>query len=261
LNGRVTCTVEQRIAVVELSRPEKLNALDSEMFTAIVDAGRSLLDRDEISVVVLKGRGRAFCAGLDVSRFERMGKASYPDLDRDDAPLGAAAALSQEAAHVWSLVPVPVIAAIHGVAFGGGLQIALGADIRVVAPDARLAMREILWGLVPDMSGTQLLPELVGRDVAKELVFTGREVSGAEAHALGLATILDADPVARATSLAREIASMSRSALIEAKRLLELAGRIPLAEGLAEEQASLSRLRGSEEQQAAVRLGLKRLRR
>jgi enoyl-CoA hydratase/carnithine racemase len=260
VNGRVTCTVEQCVAIVELSRPEKLNALDSEMFTAIVDAGRSLLDRDDISVVVLKGRGRAFCAGLDVSRFERMGKTSPSDVDRDDAPLGAAAALSQEAAHVWSLVPVPVIAAIHGVAFGGGLQIALGADVRVVAPDARLAMREVLWGLIPDMTGTQLLPELVGRDVAKELIFTGREISGTEAHVLGLATILDTDPVARATSIAGEIASMSRSALVEAKRLLELAGRVPLAEGLIEEQVSLRRLRGSEEQQAAVRRALKRLR-
>jgi enoyl-CoA hydratase/carnithine racemase len=141
---------------------------------------------------------------------------------------------------------------VHGNALGGGLQIALGADIRIVAPDARLSLMEINWGLVPDMTGTQLLPELVGRDVAKELTYTGRVVSGEEAAALGLCTRTDPDPRAAALGLAAEIAARSPHAVRAAKRLLDLAGRVDLEAGFAAEQKEIGALIGSPNQVEAV---------
>jgi enoyl-CoA hydratase/carnithine racemase len=249
---RVALEVADGVATVRLNRPEKLNALDAAMFEALVEAGTGLIERDDVGAVVLCGAGRAFCAGLDFGRFAAMADGSRPAVQAPRRPLGPARALGQQAAHVWSLVPAPVIAAVHGVAFGGGLQIALGADIRIVAPDARLSMMEVQWGLVPDMTGTQVLPELVGRDVAKELALTGRTVGGSEAVRLGLATREAADPLAEASALAAEIAGHSRSATRHVKRLMEMAGRVPLAEGFEAEQVALHELVGSEEQAAVV---------
>ncbi|SDC70971.1 Enoyl-CoA hydratase/carnithine racemase [Geodermatophilus telluris] len=249
---RVSWDVTDGLAHVRLDRPEKLNALDSAMFEALVAAGSELVHREDVGAVVLSGEGRAFCAGLDFAEFAAMRDRQGPRVDAPRAQVGAARTRGQQAAHVWSLVPAPVVAAVHGVAFGGGLQIALGADIRIVAPDARLSVREILWGLVPDMTGTQVLPELVGRDVAKELALTGREVSGEEAVALGLATRQAADPLAAALALAGEIAGHSRRATRHVKRLVDIAGRVGLAEGLQAEQDAIGELIGSPEQVAVV---------
>ncbi|MGY1714700.1 crotonase/enoyl-CoA hydratase family protein [Geodermatophilus sp. SYSU D01106] len=251
VSRRVALEVADGVATVRLDRPDKLNALDPAMFEALVAAGTSLVDRDDVGAVVLTGAGRAFCAGLDLASFAAMADGTRVVVPR--GPLGAARALGQQAVHVWSLVPAPVIAAVHGFAFGGGLQVALGADIRLVAPDAQLSVMEVQWGLVPDMCGTQLLPELVGRDVAKELALTGRRVSGSEAARLGLATREAADPLAEAQALAAEIAGHSRSATRATKRLLDLAGRVPLAEGLQAEQDEIGALIGSPEQVAVVR--------
>ncbi len=257
---RVALEVADGVATVRLDRPEKMNALDPAMFAAIVATGRELMERDDVGAVVLTGAGRAFCAGLDFSGFADMAERGQERTRERQAtapePLGAAAALAQQAVHVWSLVPAPVIAAVHGYAFGGGLQIALGADIRLVAPDAQLSLMEIQWGICPDMCGTQLLPELVGRDVAKELALTGRRVSGTEAARLGLATREEADPLAAALALAGEIAGHSRNATRAVKRLVDLAGRVPLAEGLAAEQTEIGKLIGSPEQAAVVRARL-----
>ena len=249
---RVALEVADGVATVRLNRPEKLNALDPAMFEALVDVGRGLIERDDVGAVVLCGAGRAFCAGLDFGQFAAMAGREGPRLGGERPQLGAARALGQQAAHVWSLLPAPVIAAVHGVAFGGGLQIALGADIRIVAPGTRLSVMEIQWGLVPDMTGTQLLPELVGRDVAKELALTGRRVSGAEAVRIGLATRQSDDPIADATALAREIAGHSRSATRHVKRLMDLAGRVGLEEGFQAEQDAITELIGSPEQVAVV---------
>jgi enoyl-CoA hydratase/carnithine racemase len=248
---RVTCVVADGVAQVRLNRPDKMNALDGAMFEALVDVGTALIDRADVSAVVIAGEGRAFCAGLDMAQFEQM-QHGAGDVIVYRERLGAASALGQQAVHVWSLVPVPVIAAIHGVAFGGGLQVALGADIRITTPEAKLSVMEIVWGLIPDMTGTQVLPELVGRDVAKELVFTGRTISGADAAALGLVTRTDDDPLAAATALATEIAGNSRNALVQAKALLELAGRVDLAAGLDAEQVAIRKLIGSPEQLTVV---------
>src|SRR3954454_19130205 len=206
------------------------------MFEALVATGTSLVDRDDVGAVVLTGSGRAFCAGLDFGSFAAMAENGSGRVVVPRPPLGAARALGQQAVHVWSLVPAPVIAAVHGFAFGGGLQLALGADIRIVAPDAQLSVMEVQWGLVPDMCGTQLLPELVGRDVAKELTLTGRRISGTEAARLGLATRESDDPLAEALVLASEIAGHSRDANRAAKRLLDMAGRVPFEQGLQAEQ-------------------------
>ncbi|MER7014718.1 crotonase/enoyl-CoA hydratase family protein [Saccharopolyspora sp. NPDC000359] len=255
---RVSCTVSDGVADVRMSRPNKLNALDQAMFDALVATGLRLREDRGVRAVVLSGEGRAFCAGLDFGNFQQMADGCRAPERRaaTTEAVGPARSRGQQAAHVWATIPVPVIAAVHGVAFGGGLQVALGADIRLVAADARLSVMEVKWGLAPDMTGTQLLPELVGRDVAKELTFTGRVVSGTEAAELGLATRVEADPLAAALDLAREIAGKSPEAIRHSKRLLDMAGRATLDEGFAAEREVINALIGSPNQTEAVRANL-----
>jgi enoyl-CoA hydratase/carnithine racemase len=250
---RVTVEISDGVADVRLARPEKRNALDPAMFAALVTAGEGLKSEPGVRAVVLSGEGPDFCAGLDFGAFQAMRDGERLSLQADLPPGdGPARAAGQRAAFVWAEVPVPVIAAVTGNALGGGLQIALGADIRIVAPDARLSVLEIRWGLVPDMTGSQLLPELVGRDVAKELTFSGRIVSGTEAVALGLATRADPDPLKAALELARAVAGRSPHAIRAAKRLLDLAGRVDLETGFAAEQEEIGALIGSQNQAEAV---------
>jgi enoyl-CoA hydratase/carnithine racemase len=184
MSDRVIVSKQDGVADVRMNRPDKLNALDQAMFEGLAATGRALAADKSLRAVVLSGEGRAFCAGLDFASFMGMAQSERPArslLDRSES----IANFAQQAAWVWTELPVPVIAAVHGVAFGGGLQVALGADIRIVAPDAQLSVMEIKWGLIPDMSGTQTLRHLVRLDVAKELTFTGRIVRGEEAVALG----------------------------------------------------------------------------
>lgn len=249
---RVSCTIADGVARVRLNRPDKLNALDPAMFSALVETGLRLREEPRVRAVVLGGEGRSFCAGLDFESFRAMATGDRLDRHAPHPPIGPAKALGQQAVHVWRHLPVPVIAAVHGVAYGGGLQLALGADIRVVAPGSRLSVLEIKWGLVPDMTGTQLLPELVGRDVAKELTFTGRVVGGSEAVTLGLATKLADDPAEAARELAAEIAGKNPDAVRHAKHLLDVAGRVDLAAGFAAEQRALAALLGTPNQVEAV---------
>ena len=252
-NGRVTVSLAHGVADVRLNRPDKRNALDLAMFEALVAAGERLKTEPGLRVVVLSGAGPDFCAGLDFAAFQAMRDgqrlSALADLPGTGGPAKAA---GQRAAYVWAELPVPVIAAVYGNALGGGLQISLGADIRIVAPDARLSVFEVAWGLIPDMTGTQLLPELVGRDVAKELTYTARIVSGEEAVRIGLATRTDPDPLAAALAMAQEIAGRSPHAVRAAKRLLDLAGRTDLASGLAAEQQEIRALIGSPNQVEAV---------
>ena len=253
MSDRVTVSKQDGVADVRLSRPDKLNALDFAMLEGLVETGKALAADRSLRAVVLSGEGRAFCAGLDFAGFMAMAgtvdAAARNLLARSpDSPANSA----QRAAWVWSELPVPVIAAVHGVAYGGGLQIALAADIRFVAPDARLSVMEIKWGLIPDMTGTQTLRHLVRLDVAKELTFTGRIVSGTEAVALGLATRVADDPRAAALALAREIAGKSPEAVRAAKKLLNQAGVLHREEGLRLEETLQLSLIGSPNQLEAV---------
>src|SRR5579871_6844209 len=208
--ARLRVEIDDHVAVVTLTRPDKHNALDIPMFEALLAATERLAGEPGVRAVVLHGEGPSFCSGLDI-----MGvMAAGGGLDSLTEPLrGEVPNWFQRAAYDWLTLPMPVVAAVHGSCFGGGLQIALAADIRMCAPDARLSVMEVKWGLVPDMSITRTLPRLAGIDVAKELTYTGRVISGEEAHRLGLVTHLDADPVARARELAAEIASRSPDAV------------------------------------------------
>ena len=252
---RIAIEIENGVADVRLDRPDKLNALDPAMFDAILDAGRSLANDASLRAVVLSGNGRAFCAGLDFSIFQSMkdrasGAAATRDLLQrtDESPANR----FQAAAWVWHSMPVPVIAAIHGFAFGGGFQMAVGADLRVVHPEARLSVREIVWGLIPDMAGPQLLRHLVRADVAKELAFTGREISGVEAAELGLATRLSEQPLDDALALAREIAGNSPHAVRAAKQALDSAKNLSVREGLKVEERLQTSLIGTPNQVEAI---------
>ncbi len=207
---------EDGVAQVRLTRADKMNALDPQMFEAIIEAGSVLGDAKGLRAVVLSGEGRSFCAGLDTSSFGRQPSSAEPDLT--ERTYGNSNKFQQVATQ-WRKLPVPVIAAVHGVCFGGGLQIASGADIRIVHPEARMAIMELKWGLVPDMGGYALWRGLVRDDVLRELIYTNREFSGEEAEKLGLATYLDEDPLTRATAIATEIANRNPHAIRAAKRL------------------------------------------
>ncbi|MBI4636198.1 MAG: crotonase/enoyl-CoA hydratase family protein [Candidatus Rokubacteria bacterium] len=258
MQDRVSVTLEDGVADVRLNRPEKLNGLDRPMFEALVGTGRQLATNRSLRAVVLSGAGRAFCAGLDFASFiaeAGEGRAEPSLLDRED---GSPANFAQSAAWVWAAMPVPVVAAVHGVAYGGGLQIALAADIRFVAPDARLSVMEIKWGLVPDMTGPQTLRHLVRHDVMRELTFTGRIVSGAEAVSLGLATHVAERPWEAAMALAREIAGKSPDAIRAAKRLLNRAVTATLEEGLRLEEEIQRSVLGRPNQLEAVQANLEK---
>jgi enoyl-CoA hydratase/carnithine racemase len=242
------------VADVRLNRPDKMNALDPAMFSALDSTSRELAADASLRCVVLSGEGRSFCAGLDFSGFQGMADSGESESEGErrpsaiELPEGQITHRGQQAVYGWTEMPVPVIAAVHGHALGGGIQLALGADIRIVAPDAKLSVLEIRWGLVPDMTGTQALVNLVGLDVAKELTFTGRTVSGEEAVALGLCTRLSDDPRAEALALAAEIAQKSPDAIRGAKRLFNSAPKVSTAEGFAQEREEIGRLIGSANQ-------------
>lgn len=253
MTDRVITDVSGGVAEVRLNRADKHNALDQPMFEAIAEAGRSLAGRGDVRAVVLYGDGPSFCSGLDYPSFMQAGQSLDTAFEKLPDEVANAA---QYTAIAWRRLPVPVIAAIHGAAFGGGLQIALGADIRLAAPDARLSIMEIKWGLVPDMAATVTLKDVVGLDVAKELTFTGRVVDGETAAALRLVTRTEADPLAAARELATEIAGKSPDAVRGAKRLFHSAWAIDEATALAAEAKTQQGLIGSPNQMEAVQAAL-----
>lgn len=243
------------VAEVAMVRADKMNALDRGMFEALIAAVAQLRGDARVRAVVLHGEGRAFCAGLDKSSLQGIadGGAGIGDLVPRTHGL---ANFWQQVAWGWRDLPVPVIAAVHGVAFGGGLQIALGADVRCVHPEAKLSVMEVKWGLVPDMAGCVLLTELTRADVARELTFTGRVVSGVEALSLGLATRTSEDPLADARAMARQIAASNPDAIRAAKRLFNTASPVDAARVLVAEAFEQQRLIGSANQREAVQAAL-----
>ena len=255
---RVVWTIADGVADVRLNRPDKLNALDMAMFTALADTAAEVAGTPEVRAVVLSGEGRSFCAGLDLTAFSSMAAGERWRPADDPTTTGAdGRSLGQRAVLAWYDLPVPVIAAVRGHALGGGLQLALGADIRLAAPDAVFSVFEINWGLSPDMAGTQLLPRLVGPDVAAELTYTGRTVDAAEADRVGLVTRVVDDPLAAAHALAARIAAVSPDAIRADKGLLRQASG-PLDEGLAAERAAMGAIMGSPNQREAAAAGLEK---
>ena len=256
MDDRVTLSVDDRgIADVRLNRPDKRNALDGAMFRALRDAGERLKTEPAVRVVVLSGVGESFCAGLDFTSFQSMtGEGDQPAADDNPgAPTpGGITHLGQQVCWVWQELPMPVLAAVHGHALGGGVQIALGADLRFVHPDTKLSVREVHWGLIPDMTGTLFLSRLVGADVAKELTFTARMVSGREAGELGLATHVTETPYDDAMALAGEIAGRSPDAVRGAKALFNRLANADAAEQFAEERRVIGSLIGTPNQVESV---------
>ncbi len=250
---RVLVSVDGHVAEVGLNRPAKHNALDFAMFEALGAALDRLAAERSVRAVVLHGFGPSFCSGLDFPSFIAEGRPIDEMLTRRS---GEDANLAQRVAHGWQTLAVPVIAAVHGSCIGGGAQIALGADIRLVSPEARMSIREVHWGLIPDMGITRSLPRLVRFDVAKELVLTARFVDGAEAVEVGLASRLAVDPLAAARELAAEIAARSPDATRRSKALLERGWAIPAAESLALEEQLQRELLGSPNQAKAVQAAL-----
>lgn len=258
-SGPVRVEEEGGVAHVRLDRPDKRNSLDLAMVRALVAAGEELRARRSVRAVVLSGEGAGFCAGLDFDVFRSM-------LDDDGGPEqdpmerlgdlvgtdGRITHLAQEAAYVWRELPVPVIAAVHGFAVGAGLQLALAADIRVVAPDAVIGLYEVRWGMAPDMTGTWTLSQLVGVDVAQDLALTGRSVSGEEARSLGLATRVSDQPVEAALELARELAGRNPDALRAIKELVNRSVNSDAGRQFALEREVLARLLGTPNQREAV---------
>ena len=212
----LTCRVEGGVAQVRLNRPDKLNALTLDTLEDLVATARDL-DRDRtLRGVVIAGAGDSFCAGLDFATVlknpPRVARSFVPNPWRGTN-------LFQEACWAWRRVPVPVVAAVHGHCYGGGLQIALAADLRFTTADAQWSVLEAKWGLVPDMSGIQALSQQVRMDVAKRLTMTGEVVSGERAVDLGLASEVHADPVAAATAFIEQVATRSPDAVAATKRL------------------------------------------
>lgn len=255
-HDRVSITIEDHVAHVLLDRADKMNALDDAMFEGIVAAGSHLHTAKGVRSVVLSGAGRSFCAGLDLSSMgntDRWGSGgSLTDRTHGNANR------AQQAAMVWRKLPIPVIAAVHGVCFGGGLQVMSGADIRIVAPDARLAVMEVKWGLVPDMGGYVLWRGNVRDDVLRELTYTHREFSGTEAAAFGFATHADPDPLGRAMALAKEIASKSPTAVRGAKLLTNRTAYMDEDAILMAESVAQHELMYSRNQIEAVKAGMEK---
>ena len=252
---RVTISIEDGIADVRMNRADKRNALDNAMFTSLAAAGDYLKTLSELRAVVLSGDGASFCAGLDFGSFQAMAQGSSGQGGSVNAGAmsdGRITHLAQQVCWVWQEVPVPVIAAVHGHALGGGMQIALGADIRIVHPDTQLSVREVHWGLIPDMTGTLMLSRLVRPDIVKDLVFSARVFSGAEGFELGVVTRLSKTPQADAMDLAQEIAGRSPDAVRGAKKLITLMANDGAAQQFAAEREVIGKLIGGANQVEAV---------
>lgn len=262
MEDRIDISINDGVADVRLVRSDKMNALDDKMFAAIAAAGEQLANSPEVRVVVLSGEGRAFCAGLDMANFAGMADSSRSGEGTDKAGDDGAPKLAtrthgiangpQHAAWVWRELPVPVIAAVHGVAFGGGFQVCLGADMRYAAPGTRFSVMEIKWGLVPDMAGTQLMRHLVRDDIARELSYTGRVFSAEQALDYGLVTRVVEDPRALALETAAEIAGRNPDAIRANKRLFNAANYLSAEQGLLMESVEQDEIIGKPNQVEAV---------
>ncbi|MEH6587434.1 MAG: crotonase/enoyl-CoA hydratase family protein [Halioglobus sp.] len=257
MSNAIEITISNHVAHLQLNRPEAHNAIDGPVMNGLLDFARKMMDPGEVRVIVISGKGKSFCAGLDMSSFAEMAGGDL-NSEREDvaeamadlSPAGANRA--QQIGWLWQEVPVPVIAAIHGVSLGGGLNLALGADIRLVHPQASLGLVEITWGLLPDMSATQSLRRLTSLDRAKELAMTGRRFSGEQALEYGLATEITTTPIEDALALAEQIVNRNPDAVRAIKQVLNQSALIGVAQGLQQEAAASQGILGSTNQVEAI---------
>ena len=252
MNELVKISIENSVADVRFNRPEKYNALSFDMIDAMANAINRLAKEPGVRVVVISGEGKSFCAGMDVENFAALQSGENKFSNITDRYQNRPSNIYQHIGYGWKELPVPVIAAIHGVALGGGFQIAMGADIRFSAPDAKFSLMEMKWGLIPDMSITQTIRDIVSIDVAKELIFTGKVIKGEEAARLNLVTHVCEKPYEEAMALAREIASKNPDAVRAAKKLINEVWHGDSGRGLMMESELMMTLMGSPNQMEAV---------
>ena len=248
---RVSVEIENHIAHVRLTRADKMNAVDQAMIDAIIAAGEQVAASDA-RVCVISGEGKAFCAGIDITSLSGMLGKDPNDLLMPRTHGDGTTNQWQEVAMVWTRVPVPVIAAVHGVCFGAGMQLALGADIRIAAPDAQFAVMEMKWGIVPDMGGMVLLPRLLRSDVLRKLTYTAAPIPADQAERWGLVTDIAQDPLAAAMALAETISNQSPSGIRAAKRLIAIAESQPKNDVLLAESREQAGLIGGADQMEVV---------
>lgn len=250
---RVRIEKQDHIAIVTLDRADKRNALDPAMFIALHGAIQELKTANQIRAVVLNGDGKGFCAGLDFPAFMANQGGDPADKMEPFAKVdGSPANYVQEIGYGWKMLPMPVIAALHGATLGGGLQMAMCADIRLAAPDVQMSVMEMKWGLIPDMSISQTLRDTVRIDVAKELTYTGRIVEAEEALALGLVTQVVDNPLEAAIDLANLIASKNPDAIRGSKKLFNETRHTAPNHGLELEEEIQKTILGSTNQMEAV---------
>lgn len=249
--SRVSVTYENHIAHVRLTRADKMNAVDQDMITAIIAAGDEVAASDARAVIV-SGEGNAFCAGIDISGLSGMIGKDPTELLMPRTHGDGTTNQWQEVAMIWSRMDIPVIAAVHGVCYGAGMQLALGADIRIAAPDAKFAVMEMKWGIVPDMGGMVLLPRLVRTDVLRRLTYTAEPIGADQAERWGLITEIADDPLAAAQKLAETIAGKSPSAIRAAKRLIGVAETADAAAVLDAESREQVELLGKPDQMEVI---------
>lgn len=251
--AHIRTDITDRIAHVTLCRADKLNAITLDMIDEVIAAAEALKDQD-IACVVLSGEGRGFCAGIDLASLSKligqdmnevMGRTTHGDCNK-----------FQAFSLAWRDLEVPVIAALHGVCFGAGMQLALGADIRIAAPETKCSVMEMKWGIIPDMGGMTILPGLVRSDVLRRLIYTAEIMEGSAVQEAGLVTEISGDPLARAMELAREIADKSPSAIRAAKRLIAVAESADREDVLQAERAEQIGLIGKPDQMAAIAKGM-----
>ena len=265
MSDRIKVEIKDHVGDVKLVRTDKMNALDNAMFEALIDTAAELDANKDVRAVVLSGEGRAFCAGLDMGNFAAMASGGEKK-EKDDSVAGGRltprthgiANRAQQAVWGWRTMRAPVIAAVHGVAFGGGFQVMLGPDIRIIHPETKLSILEVKWGLIPDMAGTPILRRIMKEDLIRELTYTGRIFTGVEAKDYGIATHLSEAPHHDAMKLAHEIASKSPTAVQTAKAIYNKLGDSTDAEALLTESVEQDKIMGSPNQIEAVMAGLEK---
>jgi enoyl-CoA hydratase/carnithine racemase len=214
--ARVTLSIENDVAVVSLNRAEKRNALDMAMFESIDKISRQLRKNRKIRAIIVRGEGVDFCSGLDIKSMMSKKSSTFSLLAKW---LPGQSNLAQRVSSNWRKIPVPVIMAIQGRCWGGGLQIALGADFRLATPNASFSIMEGKWGLIPDMGGNMALREIVSKDIAMKLAMSAEIISAQTALEYGLITGISDEPLQDAMQLARQLADRSPDAVAAVKKL------------------------------------------